>query len=1453
MHSFGRRFCLLLGALLLGTALALPGVHPAQAGIIPTTITVTNPAIENTDGNGCSLYEALQAAFSGISYHQCSAGDGDNLIVFGGSAAGGTITFPTGPGALDLPMINKNITITGPVTINGGGAQGDLHIFRIAPGGTLNLFSMVLKNAHTSGGGAAILDLNRGTINALGVSFEGNVADGDGGAINSNGTVNIAASSFVGNQARGFANNGNNPATGYGGAISMDGSDTLKLALTNFAGNVADKGGGAVYWSAKNAEFSDVVFSGNIVNGTGSNSTAPRGGGAIYAAGNSSLTLIRTALSGNLAPTSNGGALYSEIGATTVISTTSFNGNIAASPSSTGMGGAIYNGGGTIDVAQALFLNNAVAQGNGGAIANDRHGQVSLANTTFTANAAPQGDGGAIFNTNTQQGGPTSSVAARNVTFSANAATNASQHGGAIFNDTGHSISLGNTIVDGSVGDNCTGTITSLGHNLDSANTCALNGPGDLPNGSAKLDTPGFNGGPLAALLTQKLLAGSVAIDAGDPAICAADPVGNIDQRGDPRPKNGDGAGAAICDIGAFENDPLIPGYGSTPVQPGPLDFGSAVVGGNAGASLVIMETGNSTLQVSNPQFSGANAADFSLAPGGQFPLNIADGGADKTVTLNCSPGAAGTRSATLTLSTNDPARPQVSYTLTCQGTVQPRPAFAALPIDPGPIDFGSATVGASVNASLIISNTGDADLHVTSPALSGPNAAEFKLVNSLPAAIAPDAAATLTLQCKPADLGIRTAKLAFTTDDSNDASVSFNLACSGEPVPPPILAKPGQSINNSPAKGLDGAYGVAVSPDGSNVYVTGYLSKAIAVFGRDDVTGVLTHIQTFTNAALNGLDGARLITVSPDGKNVYVASSVASALVTAYRDTSTGTLSQGGTITSNGPASLGGAYGVVVSPDGRFIYVTGNAAGAVSIFSRGVSGLPNFVSAVTSADLAGAHGLALSPDGTNLYVTAYSSPDANTGKLVVYQRNASTGALTFVQAKSECDSLICAVNGNFNDGLGGAFQVAVSPDGLFVYAVGTYDGAVVAYKRNGLNGSVTRVRTYKDNTNGVDGLASVSGVAISPDGAYLFAASYSDKSVAVFARDAGSGLLTYKQLVQRSPLVGGPALPLLDGAREVTASPDGSSVYAAAFLDDAVAGFHTANPAPTLSSLAPSSAQEGGTGFTLTVNGEGFIHGSTIAWNNVALPTTFVNNTKLTASIAASRIAAAGQADVTVANPAPGGGTSNTLTFTITAPGQNPVPSISDIAPASAPAGGAAFTLTVNGANFMAGSQVRWNGTARTTTFVSASQLTAQISAADIIAGGPAGVSVFNPGPGGGLSNAVEFTVTAPDENPTPSISSVSPKEVLVDLSTAKELALTITGTNFTADTQAQWNGANRPTTYVSATRLTMLVTAADLALGGQGSVTAVSPAPGGGTSNTATFTIHTITTRLYVPMARR
>ena len=95
---------------------------------------------------------------------------------------------------------------------------------------------------------------------------------------------------------------------------------------------------------------------------------------------------------------------------------------------------------------------------------------------------------------------------------------------------------------------------------------------------------------------------------------------------------------------------------------------------------------------------------------------------------------------------------------------------------------------------------------------------------------------------------------------------------------------------------------------------------------------------------------------------------------------------------------------------------------------------------------------------------------------------------------------------------------------------------------------------------------------------------------------------------------------------------------------------------------------------------------------------------------------------------------------YTITS--NNPAPGISSLSPSFTPSGGSQFTLTVNGGNFMAGSVVNWNGSARSTTYVSPTQLTATITAADIASSGITSVTVVNPAPGGGVSG-LSFTVT--------------------------------------------------------------------------------------------------------------
>ena len=114
----------------------------------------------------------------------------------------------------------------------------------------------------------------------------------------------------------------------------------------------------------------------------------------------------------------------------------------------------------------------------------------------------------------------------------------------------------------------------------------------------------------------------------------------------------------------------------------------------------------------------------------------------------------------------------------------------------------------------------------------------------------------------------------------------------------------------------------------------------------------------------------------------------------------------------------------------------------------------------------------------------------------------------------------------------------------------------------------------------------------------------------------------------------------------------------------------------------------------------------------------------------------------------------------TLMAQPPNPVPFLNQpLQPGHIAAGGAAFTLTVNGAGFAPGSVVQWNTSARSTIFISKSQLTAAIQASDIANGGTASVTVVNPAPGGGTSNIVSFAIAV--AAPVVSLEFVSPAGV--------------------------------------------------------------------------------------------
>ena len=124
-------------------------------------------------------------------------------------------------------------------------------------------------------------------------------------------------------------------------------------------------------------------------------------------------------------------------------------------------------------------------------------------------------------------------------------------------------------------------------------------------------------------------------------------------------------------------------------------------------------------------------------------------------------------------------------------------------------------------------------------------------------------------------------------------------------------------------------------------------------------------------------------------------------------------------------------------------------------------------------------------------------------------------------------------------------------------------------------------------------------------------------------------------------------SFPVGGNAAGISVNPLTAQVYVANRADDTVSVIYDP-PVPTITSINPSGETAGYPGFTLTVNGTGFIQDSTVRWDGDDRTTTYISDTELTAQIPASDIASAGTASVTVFNPPPGGSTSNEVTFNI-------------------------------------------------------------------------------------------------------------------------------------------------------------------------------------------------------------
>ena len=206
--------------------------------------------------------------------------------------------------------------------------------------------------------------------------------------------------------------------------------------------------------------------------------------------------------------------------------------------------------------------------------------------------------------------------------------------------------------------------------------------------------------------------------------------------------------------------------------------------------------------------------------------------------------------------------------------------------------------------------------------------------------------------------------------------------------------------------------------------------------------------------------------------------------------------------------------------------------------------------------------------------------------------------------------------------------------------------------------------------------------------------------------------------------------------------------------------------PAPVITALTPSQVFAGDGAFTLTLTGTGFASDATVTVGGVTVSATFVSATTLTASVDASLVADGATLPVVVTDPTPTAVSSAPVDLVV----DNPAPVITVIQPAAVATGGAPFTLQVTGSGFVPSASVTLDGTAVSTTFVSATRLTAGMPSFQ--APGSHAIAVVNPAPGGGTSASASLTASA---TTGPTLTGLAPASAAAN--TAFTLAVTGSG----------------------------------------------------------------------------
>ncbi len=265
------------------------------------------------------------------------------------------------------------------------------------------------------------------------------------------------------------------------------------------------------------------------------------------------------------------------------------------------------------------------------------------------------------------------------------------------------------------------------------------------------------------------------------------------------------------------------------------------------------------------------------------------------------------------------------------------------------------------------------------------------------------------------------------------------------------------QTVENNLTQdfGIEGVYGLAMSPDGQFIYAVGSESDALTVFAVNDTDGSLSFVEkevlgiddpSDAGGPVVFMDRPIDVQVSADGMQVYVAADFSSSLAVFNRDPLTGELSFQEAFKKgvNGVTGLGGAAAVWSSNDSRHLYVMGRGDDSVAVFDRSPTGTISFNRTLTQqqADFIGLNApLAVigSHDDSRLYGLGFDDSSLVSFERVVDNNDPNYGQLTFADIEQD--------NVNDVNSLAGPIALDLNPDGKWIVVAAGIDNALSLFK----------------------------------------------------------------------------------------------------------------------------------------------------------------------------------------------------------------------------------------------------------------------------------------------------------------------------------------------------------------------------------------------------------------------